>query len=163
MIFFTKSKYLILTNTRIIQASTGKKQVRFINQYGDLLGVTKSLRLDSQNFIMHFGQRADEEFMCEHRDELISILVTQHEAVEGRPLQVFGLSSASLEDYLTTERDLANRITKMPTTEYLLNRRQTLIMDQANGQANEWEEADEEELFDDFVVLEQPDMAKYNT
>lgn len=36
-------------------------------------------------------------------------------------------------------------------------------MDQANGQANEWEEADEEELFDDFVVLEQPDMAKYNT
>ena len=71
--------------------------------------------------------------MCDHRDELISILVTQHEAVEGRPLQVFGLSSASLEDYLTTERDLANRITRMPTTEYLLNRRQTLIMDQADG------------------------------
>ena len=101
--------------------------------------------------------------MCEHRDALISILVSQHEAVEGRPLQVFGLSSHSLEDYLTTERDLANRITKMPTKEYLLNRRQTQIMDQANGQANEWEEADEEELFDDFVVLEQPDMAKYNT
>ena len=101
--------------------------------------------------------------MCDHRDELISILVTQHEAVEGRPLQVFGLSSASLEDYLTTERDLANRITRMPTTEYLLNRRQTLIMDQADGQANDWEEADDDELFDDFVVLEQPDMAKYNT
>ena len=55
MIFFTKSKYIILTGTRIIQASTGKKHVRFINQYGDLLGVTKSLRLDSSNFIMHFG------------------------------------------------------------------------------------------------------------
>ena len=76
MIFFTKSKYIILTATRIIQASTGKKHVRFINQYGDLLGVTKSLRLDSSNFIMHFGQRADEEFLCEHRDELISTLVT---------------------------------------------------------------------------------------
>ena len=76
MLFFTKSKYIVLTSTRIIQASTGKKQVRFVNQYGDLLGVTKSLRLDSSNFIMHFGQRADEEFMCEHRDELISILVT---------------------------------------------------------------------------------------
>ena len=51
----------------------------------------------------------------------------------------------------------------MPTAEYLLNRRQTLIMDQSDGQNNEWEEADDEELFDDFVLLEQPDMAKYNT
>ena len=68
-----------------------------------------------------------------------------------------------MEDYLTSERDLANRITRMPTAEYLLNRRQTLIMDQSDGQNNEWEEADDEELFDDFVLLEQPDMAKYNT
>jgi len=88
--------------------------------------------------------------MCDHRDELISQLATQHESVEGRPLQVFGLSSASLEDYLTTERDLANRITKMPTSEYLLNRRETLILDRADGDG--WEDMNEE-LFDDFVVL----------
>jgi len=94
---------------------------------------------------------------------LISVLASQHEVVEGRPLQVFGLSSATLEDYLTTERDLANRMTRMPTTEYLLNRRETLIMDQADGQNNEWEDAGDDELFDDFVVLVQPDMAKYNT
>ena len=55
---------------------------------------------------------------------------------------------------MTTERDLANRITRMPTAEFLLSRRQTLILDQNDGQANEWEEADDEELFDDFVVLE---------
>ena len=60
--------------------------MRFVNQYADLLGITKSLRLGTSNFILHFGQRADEEFMCEHRDELISILASQHEAVEGRPL-----------------------------------------------------------------------------
>ena len=94
---------------------------------------------------------------------MISVLASQHEVVEGRPLQVFGLSSATLEDYLTTERDLANRMTRMPTTEYLLNRRETLIMDQADGQNNEWEDAGDDELFDDFVVLVQPDMAKYNT
>ena len=76
MIFFTKSKYIFLTETRVIQASPKNKRVRFINSYADLLGVTKSLRLDSSNFIMHFGQRADEEFMCEHRDELISLLAS---------------------------------------------------------------------------------------
>ena len=54
-------------------------------------------------------------------------------------------------------------MTRMPTTEYLLNRRETLIMDQADGQNNEWEDAGDDELFDDFVVLVQPDMAKYNT
>lgn len=94
-----------------------------MNQYADLLGVTKSLRLGATNFVMHFGARADEEFMSEHRDDLINLMASQHEAIEGRPLQVFGLSSASLDDYLTTERDLANRITKMPTKNYLLNRR----------------------------------------
>ena len=42
----------------------------------------------------------------------------------------------------------------MPTAEYLLNRRQTLIMDQSNGEANEWEEGDDDWLEDDFVLLE---------
>ena len=76
MIWFTKSKYIILTDTRIIQASSGSKTVRFVNKYADLLGVTKSLRVGSNNFIMHFGTRADEEVMSDHREELISILAT---------------------------------------------------------------------------------------
>ena len=101
--------------------------------------------------------------MCEHRDELISLLASQYENHEGRPLQVFGLSSHTLEDYLTTERDLANRMSRMPTSEYLLNRRQTLIMDQQDGGANEWQEANEDELFDDFVVLQTADLQQYNT
>jgi hypothetical protein len=99
--------------------------VRYVNKYADLLGITKSLRLGSLNFILHFGERADEEYQSEKRDELISFLASQFETIEGRPLQVFGLSSATLDDYLTTERDLANRMTRMPTKDYLLNRRQT--------------------------------------
>ena len=127
MIFFTKQKYIILTDNRIIQASQRNKHIRYVNIYADLLGVTKSLRKGSTNFILHFGQRADEEFFCEKRDQLISVLAAQHEQVEQRPLQVFGLASATLEDYLTTERDLANRITRMPPPEFLLNKRETFI------------------------------------
>lgn len=164
MYFFTKSKYIILTDTRIIQASQKNKHVRFVNQYADLLGVTKSLRLGATNFILHFGARADEEFMSDHREELINVLASQHETIEGRPLQVFGLSSASLDDYLTTERDLANRITRMPTKNYLLNRRQTMLEDGvASEMTDEWVDGLEDELFDDFVVLVPPDMEKYNT
>ena len=86
MIWFTKTRYIILTETRIIHASSGNKTVRFVNNYAELLGVTKSLRVGSNNFIMHFGTRADEEVMSDHRDELISILATQHEAIENRAL-----------------------------------------------------------------------------
>ena len=74
MIFFTKQKYIILTDNRIIQASQRNKHIRYVNIYADLLGVTKSLRKGSTNFILHFGQRADEEFFCEKRDQLISVL-----------------------------------------------------------------------------------------
>ena len=76
MYFFTKSKYIILTDRRIIQASQKSKQVRFVNEYADLLGVTKSLRVGATNFIMHFGSRADEEFMSDHRDEMIGVLAS---------------------------------------------------------------------------------------
>ena len=100
--------------------------------------------------------------MCEHRDELISLLASQYENIEGRPLQVFGLSSHTLEDYLTTERDIANRMSRMPTNDYLLNRRETLIMDQQDGGANEWQDTNVDELFDDFVVLQPSDLQQYN-
>jgi len=69
--FFTKSKLVIMTDKRILVATTSKKQVRFINQYGDLNGVTKSLRIGATNIILHFGTRADEEWFCDKRDEMI--------------------------------------------------------------------------------------------
>ena len=73
--FFTKSKLVILTDKRILVATPNKKQVRFINQYGDLHGVTKSLRIGANNMILHFGTRADEEWFCDKREEMINILI----------------------------------------------------------------------------------------
>jgi len=51
-------------------------------------------------------------------------------ASEGRQLQVFGLSSPSLEDYLTSERDLARRISRMPPAEYLISRKSMSLSQQ---------------------------------
>lgn len=36
-------------------------------------------------------------------------------------------------------------------------------MDKKEGDAENWEEAIEDEMFDEFVVLQPPDMQKYNT
>ncbi len=51
----------------------------------------------------------------------------------------------------------------MPTAAFLLNRRETLILDGDAGTNEGWEEAADDELFDEFVVLVPPDMEKYNT
>lgn len=50
----------------------------------------------------------------------------------------------------------------MPTSEYLLNRRETIILDRTGEEGDGWEDM-QEELFDDFVLLQPPDMNKYNT
>lgn len=135
--------------------------MRFVNQYGDLLGVTKSIRIGANNFIMHFGLRADEEVQCDHREDVVALLAERFQAVEGRALQVFGLGCASLEDYLTSERDLARRISRMPAPEYLLNRRGSLA--DGDDAGDEWADDLDDEMFDDFVVLSGPDLKKYNT
>lgn len=50
----------------------------------------------------------------------------------------------------------------MPTTEFLLNRRETLIVDRQAGDNEAWDDMGEE-IFDDFVVLQAPDFSQYNT
>ena len=51
----------------------------------------------------------------------------------------------------------------MPSAAFILNRRETLIMEQGENDAQTDEWVDDDELFDDFVVLLPPDMQKYNT
>jgi len=46
----------------------------------------------------------------------------------------------------------------MPSAEFILNRRQTLIMEQGENDPQNEEWVDDDELFDDFVVLLPPDM-----
>ena len=79
---------------------------------------------------------------------------------------MFGLSSPSLDDYLTSERDLARKISRMPGVEYLVNRRSVTISQapsELGEETKEEEWVDDDDLFiDDFVLLE-PDFSKYNT
>lgn len=66
---------------------------------------------------------------------------------------------------MTTERDLARRISKIPGKEYLLTKRNSLTKSQVGAmtepqELEEWE--DNDELYDDFVILERPNYSKYN-
>lgn len=78
-LFFTKARLIILTDQRIIVANAKTKHVRFMNKLSELTAVTKSLRIAANNFIVHFGQRSDEEWFCERRDEFIELMQEQYQ------------------------------------------------------------------------------------
>lgn len=74
-------------------------------------------------------------------------------------MKVYGLGCVSLEDYLTTEKDMQRRISNLPSEDYLIGRKSTLV-DSGTNDEEEWE--DDDEMFDDFVVLDKPNFDKYN-
>ena len=56
---------LIITNQSLVWLDKKKKYLKRKDKITDLLGVTKSLLRDSQNFVFHYSTRPDEEFSCE--------------------------------------------------------------------------------------------------
>jgi hypothetical protein len=43
-----------------------------------------------------------------------------HSISEGRPIRILGVTSASLADYLTSEKDVARNLSRMPGDEFLI-------------------------------------------
>ena len=71
------------------------------------------------------------------------------------------MASPTLEDFLTSERDIANKISRIPGDEYLIrNSRQSVTQEPQESGIKE--EEFEDMFIDDFVLLE-PDFSKYNT
>lgn len=62
--FFKKAKIVMVSTSTIYSISKRKKVIKRRNKIEELLGFTRSLYIDSQNFIMHFATRADEELYC---------------------------------------------------------------------------------------------------
>lgn len=71
---FKKQKCVVCTNKRILVLNA-KRQIRFADSYSEILGLTKSLRIGSDNMILHFGTRPDEEWACDKREELVDIIL----------------------------------------------------------------------------------------
>ena len=68
---------------------------------------------------------------------------------------MYGLASPSLEDFLTSERDIANKISRIPGEEYLIKSNRQSVAQQPQEAAKE--EEFEDMFIDDFVLLE-PDF-----
>mmetsp|Transcript_27 Transcript_27/g.50 ORF Transcript_27/g.50 Transcript_27/m.50 type:complete len:175 (-) Transcript_27:664-1188(-) len=169
----SKRRKLVITTEQIIQCS-GKSNgliPRQQNTYDSLRGITKSLLVDSQNFILHFRNQACMELYGEDRDEIIELiqqlhwLKVQKKDAEGLRLKVFGVSSRFLTDFITSEKDLLRKISRMPSDYYLLEEggaapakgSQSQIPKNAESMLEDVEDIDE---FFDFVLIDKEEISK---
>ena len=109
-----KSKEVKVYYDKIEVMNPKDNSVQYTNTYEELLGITKSLRIGSKQFIVHFKTRADEEWLADRRDEMIVAIAEKFRAQLDKGCHIFGVSSPNLVDYLTTDKDLLRKICKMP-------------------------------------------------
>lgn len=63
---------------------------------------------------MHFRETPDEEWTSAQREDIIKAIADRYKVSEGRNLQVFGISSKTLEEYLTSEKDVKLKVSRVP-------------------------------------------------
>ncbi len=122
------------------------QKVRFVYKYEEVLGLTKCLRTGTTNFILHFRCRADEEWTSSQRENVINAISDRYKKSEGRALQIFGISSKNLDEYITREKDILRKICKMPNAEFLVSEK--------NDELEMEFEDDEETTGDNWILVD---------
>ena len=118
--FSKKVRVLKLFDDKIHVLNAKDQSVRFVSKYEELLGITKCLRYETTSFIVHFRNRADEEWNSRKREECVQAMADRFRTSEGRGIQIFGISSKDLGEYITSEKDILRKICKMPSPEFLI-------------------------------------------
>jgi len=59
-----------------------------------------------KNFVTHFKSTMDEEWNSAQRDDIIRAIAERYAASEGKKLNIFGVSSKTLEMHCATEKDV---------------------------------------------------------
>ena len=67
-------------------------------------------------------------------------------------LNLYGVSSKNLTDYVTSEKDVIRHINRMPSSYFLMNQKQ-----RDSGSEKSMEELDFEDL-DEFVLVEREEL-----
>ena len=162
MFMFSKKRSVVLTADKIYIFNKRDTQPRYIQDYSDILGLTLSLLVGAKNLILHFTTQADEEWQCEHRQDLIEVLAQKYQEKLKKSLDIYGVSSNYLSVYLTTERDLARKVSRMPDQNFKLEQRSSLYKSQVSQSQVQEDWDDYEELFDDFIILDKGELDRYN-
>jgi len=71
---FNKKRKLVITSEQVILTDAKNNDIKRRNQFKDIEGVTKSLLIDSQNFVIHVKKQETHEYLCEYREQVIELI-----------------------------------------------------------------------------------------
>lgn len=74
-----------------------------------------------------------------------------------------GVSTRYLKDFVTSERDILRKITRMPNNMFRLWEENVLPEEDEQSSINNQDiEEEDEEFYEDFVIVSKIDVHKYN-
>lgn len=112
--FFSKVRLIQILDDRIQLLDQRNNTVRFIHEYRELIAIAKSLRTDSQVFVCYFVGRPDEEWFSNDRDRIIAQLSQKYELHMKKKLDIYGISTVSLDSYLRSGKDITKGFDRLP-------------------------------------------------
>lgn len=96
----------------------------------------------------------------------MKVLKQRYYELTNKNLPIFGISTKSLKDFQTSERDWLRKITRMPHHEYRMWEEDIIKEERpassGNGGGDGLDFEDSLGGYDDFVIIERLDMKKYN-
>ena len=155
---FGKKEKLVITTEQIITCSYKSGEVIYQHSYRDLMGITKSLLVDSQNYILHFRGKPCFECASEMRNEFLDVIqqvywlkINQKNPKAPR-LKMYGVAAKSLGQFVTTEKDTLQNRNNLPTDYYLIGDEQPEIKGVKKNDDDEFDD------YFDFVIIEKEEI-----
>jgi len=108
-----QDRNIIITNLYFYHFK--KKKIRRIVALENLAGLTKLLKKNSGEFVIHVKKEHDYRLHSEHREIVFEMLKITYLSVVKDNLPIFGIAKANkLIDFATTESDVSRGISRMP-------------------------------------------------
>jgi len=108
-----QDRSLVITNLNVYNFK--KKSLRRVVPIEQLAGLTKLLKADSKEFVIHVKKDYDYRLQSDHFQTIFEVLKVSYITNCKDNLPIFGIAKAKqLNDFATTEKDLARGISRMP-------------------------------------------------
>jgi tRNA A-37 threonylcarbamoyl transferase component Bud32 len=165
LLFFKVMYNIYVTDYRvIITDGFTDKEIRSI-AIGNLAGITKSCI--SNYIVFHCERDFDEMLEVTRKDDIIEMTKLVYSNLTKKNLAIFEVNENKLDDYVTTQSDVDNDITRMPDRSTRL-RTERLVYDSSSSeeegegeeQEQEQDKENQQETLEDFNLKKTPPKRK---
>lgn len=161
LLFFTSKYKIYVTDYRIIITDEfTDKEIRSI-AIGNLEGISKSTISDYMVF--HWERDFDEMLEVKRKDDIINMTKRVYSTLTKKNLPIYEINEKKLDDYVTSQNDADNGISRMPDRSLRLKSERLVHDSESSGDEVEDWEGDKEnqvETTEDYIKKTPPKRNK---